>query len=90
MSDNISARFDKLEEKIDKLSDAMVSMARSEEKILAIQEQVGNQTARLNRLSEKLDNVEKVSLSNAFTSKIVWVILTAVIGSVVSMVMGII
>ena len=90
MDQNFSSRFDKLEEKIDKLSDAMVSLARSEEKILAIQEQVANQTERLNRHSEKLDEVEKVSLSNAFTSKIVWVILTAVIGSVVSMAMGVI
>ena len=89
MEQNLSARFDKLEEKIDRLSDAMVSLARSEEKILAIQEQVANQTERLNRHSEKIDEVEKVSLSNAFTSKIVWVILTAVIGSVISMAMGI-
>ena len=89
MEQNLSARFDKLEEKIDKLSDAMVSLARSEEKILAIQEQVANQTERLNRHSEKIDEVERVSLSNAFTSKVVWVILTAVIGSVISMAMGI-
>ena len=90
MDQNLSSRFDKLEEKIDKLSDAMVSLARSEEKILAIQEQVANQTERLNRHSEKLDEVERVSLNNAFTSKIVWLVLTAVIGSVVSMFMGVI
>lgn len=88
MEQNLSVRFDKLEEKIDKLSEATVSLARSEEKILAIQEQIANQTERLNRHSEKIDEVERVSLSNAFTSKIVWVILTAVIGSVISMAMG--
>jgi len=86
----VEDRLVRIEEKLDDLTDAMVSLARSEEKILAIQEQVANQTERLNRHSEKLDNVEKMAIRNEFASKIVWAILIAVVGSVVSMVMGVV
>ena len=83
-------RLVRIEEKLDDLTDAMVSLARSEEKILAIQEQVANQTERLNRHSEKLDKVERMAIRNEFASKIVWAVLIAVVGSVVSMVMGVV
>ena len=86
----VEDRLVRIEEKLDDLTDAMVSLARSEEKILAIQEQVANQTERLNRHSEKLDTVEKMAIRNEFASKIVWAVLIAVVGSVVSMVMGVV
>lgn len=85
----VEDRLERIEEKLDDLTDAMVSLARSEEKILAIQEQVQNQNERLNRHSEKIDDVEKVAIRNEFTSKIVWAILIAIIGSLVSMIMGV-
>ena len=85
----VETRLEKIEEKLDDLKDAMVSLARSEEKILAIQEQVANQTERLNRHSEKLDKVERMAIRNEFASKIVWAVLIAVVGSVVSMVFGV-
>ena len=85
----VEDRLERIEEKLDDLTSAMVSLARSEEKILAIQEQVANQNERLNRHSEKIDEVEKVAIRNEFTSKIVWAILIAIIGSLVSMIMGV-
>ena len=50
-------RLDRIEEKIDKLADAMISLARAEERISAVAEQQAHQTERLNRLSEKIDGV---------------------------------
>lgn len=88
-AEEISRRFDRIEDKLDQLSEAMVTLARNEEKIIAIQEQVSQHSARLNRHSEKIDKIEKVSNTNAFTSKIVWAVLVAVIGSVVSMITGV-
>lgn len=87
-AEEIVRRFDRIEDKLDQLSEAMVTLARNEERIIAIQEQVAQHSARLNRHSEKIDEIEKISNTNAFTSKIVWAVLVAVIGSVVSMVMG--
>lgn len=87
-AEEITRRFDKIEEKLDNLSEAMVSLARNEEKIIAIQEQLGHHSQRLNRHSENIDRIERVSTQNAFTSKIVWAVLVAVIGSITTMMLG--
>jgi predicted nucleic acid-binding Zn-ribbon protein len=88
-AEEITRRFDRIEDKLDQLSEAMVTLARNEEKIIAIQEQVSQHSSRLNRHSEKIDNIELIANSNAFTSKIVWAVLVAVIGAVVSMIFGV-
>ena len=88
-AEEITRRFDKIEDKLDQLSEAMVTLARNEEKIIAIQEQVSQHSTRLNRHSEKIDRIEGNVSNNNFTSKVVWVVLVAVIGAVVSMVFGV-
>lgn len=52
------ARLHRIENKIDKLSDAMISLARTEEKILAMEENNRAYYDRLNRHSEKLDDLD--------------------------------
>jgi phage shock protein A len=52
-------RLDRIEEKIDKLSEAMVSLARTEEKILSMEQNHRNHYERMNRFSEKLDSIER-------------------------------
>lgn len=89
-AEEITRRFDKIEDKLDQLSEAMVTLARNEEKIIAVQEQVSQHSSRLNRHSEKIDNLENVTAKNSFTSKIVWAVLVAVIGAVTSMFFGMI
>ena len=49
------SRLDRIEQKIDKLADAMISLARAEEKIIALQDDHDNMRDRLNKLSIKLD-----------------------------------
>lgn len=88
-ADEITRRFDKIEDKLDVLSDAMITLARNEEKLEATQERMNTHSARLNRQSERLDALERIAQSNAFASKIVWLFLTAVVASVVSMKLGI-
>ena len=41
------SRLDRIESKIDKLADAMISLARAEEKIIALQEDHENMRERL-------------------------------------------
>lgn len=81
-----AARLDRIEEKIDKLADAMVSLARTEEKILAMEAQNANNNNRMNRFSEKLDNIEKKVNENAHTVQIInrvaWIVGAAVIGAI--------
>lgn len=87
-AEEITRRFDKIESKIDNLSDAMVTLARNEEKIIAIQEHITQHSTRLNRHSEKIDFLEDAAAKSMFTNKIVWAALVPVIGAVVSMFFG--
>lgn len=85
-----SARLDRIEEKIDKLADAMVSLARTEEKILSMETQNHNNYVRMNKFSEKLDCIERKVNENAHTvqviNKISWVVGAAVIGAIVKVI----
>jgi len=88
MAENTASRLDRIEEKLDKLTDAMVAMARAEEKIINLQEDQHNMFERMNKHSEKLDEIERVCNDNHRTicviNKLFWVIAVAVIGSIVA------
>ena len=81
-------RFNRLEEKIDKLSEAMVSIARAEEKLIAMETKYGAQYDRLNRFSEKLDRLEKTVDDNTRVtqgiSRFFWLFATAIVGALVT------
>lgn len=81
-AEEITKRFDRIESKIDTLSDAMVSLARTEEKIMAMEADKANVVERLNRHSEKLDGLNDKVNDNTRTvsniNKIIWIIVAAV------------
>ena len=84
MSTNV--RLDRIEEKLDNLTEAMVALARAEEKIAGIKEDQSMMYERVNRLSAKLDDVEKVVQANHVTvttiNRLFWVAIVAVAGSI--------
>lgn len=86
---NENSRLDRIEEKIDKLSDAMINLARTEEKILSMEQNNRNHFERMNRFSEKLDRVEKKVDENAHTvtiiNKIAFATAVAVIGALIKL-----
>jgi predicted GTPase len=81
-------RLNRIEEKIDKLSEAMIALARAEEKLVAIERNNHNNFDRMNRFSQKLDDIEKKVDDNARTvsiiNKVVYLISVAVIGTIVN------
>ena len=58
-ADTTAKRLDRIETKLDQLTDAMIAMARAEEKIVGLQEDQQNMFERINRHSEKLDQIQK-------------------------------
>ena len=88
MAETQDTRLDRIEEKLDKLTDAMVSMARAEEKIKALKDDHDKMYERINRLSQKLDDIEKKVDDNARTvsliNKLVFAVMVAAIGSIVA------
>ena len=84
----MESRLDKIEDKIDKLTDTMVSMARAEEKITALRTDQNKMYDRINRLSVKLDEIQFKVDENARTvnlvNKLFWVAIVAAAGAVAS------
>jgi hypothetical protein len=76
-----SDRLNRIEGKIDKLADAMIALARAEEKLLAIEKNNNAAFERINRFSQKLDDIENRVLDNAHTigiiNKMFWIALAA-------------
>lgn len=82
-----TARFDRIENKIDKLAEALVALARVEEKMLNLEKNNNNNFDRMNRFSQKLDEIEKKVDENAHTvaiiNKVVYLISAAIIAALV-------
>ena len=77
-------RLQRIEDKLDKMSDAIVALARVEEKITDLEVRRAEGHERLNRMSKKLDDVDSHVTSMrermAVMTKIMWVVGTAVLG----------
>lgn len=79
-------RLGRIEDKLDKLADAMVAMARAEEKLDALKNEHDKMYERVNRLSTKLDDVESGVNENSNTvrviNKLFWVAIIAASGAI--------
>ncbi|MAG49644.1 hypothetical protein CMO86_08335 [Candidatus Woesearchaeota archaeon] len=86
MAEATGKRLDRIEEKLDKLGEALVAIARFEEKMDAYNEYRERSWERMNKFSEKLDVIEKKVEENAHTVKIInklfWVAIIAIAGSI--------
>ena len=83
MNKDQSQRLDRIEEKIDKLADAIISIARAEEKIANMQEDQSNFADKLIIIDDRyrelvtrtIDNEQKLST----ITKMFWIVITAVV-----------
>ena len=86
-----SERLDRIEEKIDKLADAMVSIARAEEKIISMEKRFDyleverkHERERFEDMHQKLDSIEASVAKNGSTiniiNKLFWVIAVSTVG----------
>ena len=75
-------RLQRIEDKVDKLAEAMISVARAEEKIGTLMNDHERMHERLNRFSAKLDDVQRTVDENARTvsiiNKLFWAVITAI------------
>jgi anti-sigma-K factor RskA len=80
------SRLDRIEAKIDKLTDAMVSVARAEEKLVNMEQKYAAQYERMNKFSEKLDQLERIVGQNTATvntiNKLFWIAIIAMAGAI--------
>lgn len=88
-AEGIDGRFDRLEKKIDKLSEAMISLARTEEKMVAMESNRSDMLERIHRQELRVDELtEKVNTNSNVVnliSKLVWVAVTGVITAAIGL-----
>jgi hypothetical protein len=76
-----TARFDRIEDKIDKLSDAIIALARAEEKILTLTSFSKQQSEQIQRVINRVDSIEEMVAANSSTiniiNKIFWIIMAS-------------
>ena len=80
-------RLDRIEEKLDQMSEVLIALARFEEKMDAYNDYRNKSWDRMNKFSAKLDTIEKMCDDNARTvhtiNKLFWVAIVA-IGSAIT------
>ena len=76
-----AARLDRIEEKIDRMSEAIIALARAEEKIQSLTTVTQQQAQLIASMDKRLDHVEKTVQTNTtvvnIINKIFWIILSA-------------
>jgi ribosome-binding ATPase YchF (GTP1/OBG family) len=76
-----AARLDRIEEKIDRMSEAIIALARAEEKIQSLTTVTHQQAQLIASMDKRLDHVEKTVQTNTtvvnIINKIFWIILSA-------------
>ena len=84
-----AARLDRIEEKIDRMSEAIIALARAEEKISNLTEISRQQAELLVAMESRIDHVESTVQSNTsmfnIINKIFWIIISAAAVSVTGM-----
>ena len=77
-------RMDRIESKIDKLSEVLVQMARVEERLLNQEEDHKHLRKDISNLSDKVSDMEKIVQKYQTTVNIInrvsWIIITGVVG----------
>jgi chromosome segregation ATPase len=86
-------RLDRIEEKIDKMSDAIVSIARAEEKISGLEQLTVDLHRKITDLEERLRKVEDIanmaSSELKVINKVFWIAITTLItGGIAMLVFG--
>ena len=79
-----SSRFDRLEKKIDKLTDAVTKIVRVEEKLVAHDQRVDRLEKRVDRNEDDIDTIAQVVRENKgvakFADKLFWIIIGGLVG----------
>ena len=87
MADSQEQRLEKIEEKLDRLADAVVSIARIEERVATDLRQNDRFFIRMDKIEQRLDDVEAQSDVNSntgrFIERFMWIVVAAGIGLLV-------
>ena len=76
-----SQRLDRIEEKIDKMSEAIISLARAEEKIITLTSFSKQQSEQIQSVINRVDKIDEAVRANSntvnFINKIFWILMAS-------------
>jgi|TARA_B110000238_G_C15784811_1_gene293358 hypothetical protein len=82
-----TSRLDRIESKIDKLAETMISLARAEEKLIGLESDKTFMMERMLKNEERVDTIEKKVDESAVTVKVVnrvfWILVAVVASALV-------
>ena len=77
-------RLCRMETKLDKLSEAIVEMARMEERLLTIFKRLEHMDSAFKKYDDRVDEIEKQALIRgqkiAFAERLLWMLVTGAVG----------
>ena len=80
-------RLGRIEDKIDKLAEAIISLARAEEKLMQLEEDKKFLMGKMVRLEERMEKTERVLDENSMTisaiNRIFWIALSGTIATLI-------
>lgn len=81
MSDQTEDRLGRIEEKLDKVSEAIVSLARMEERMISLFKRMDSYDEKHDALSGRVHKVEITQATSAWIDRVVWLIVAAALAS---------
>ena len=77
-------RLDRMENKLDKLSEAVLAIARMEERMLTVFKRLENVDASIKKMDDRIDDMEKQAIARgqkiAFAERLFWMVCTGAVG----------
>jgi hypothetical protein len=77
--DDQTSRLNRIEEKLDKVSEAIVSLARMEERMITLFKRMDNYDDSQRVLEGRVTKVEVTHASGAWVERVVFILITAII-----------
>ena len=78
MDDQIK-RLDRIEEKLDKVGEAIISLARMEERMITLFKRMDMYDQQQQALELRVTNVEMKNASAAWIERVIWLVIGAVV-----------
>lgn len=78
MDDQIK-RLDRIEEKLDKVGEAIISLARMEERMITLFKRMDMYDQQQSALEARVTNVEMKNASAAWIERVIWLVIGAII-----------
>ena len=76
-------RLHRVEAKIDKLQEAVISLARVEEQLVTVFTRQSSIESKVNGLDDKVDRLSESVIKSKSAERIVWLVVAAAIGAAV-------